>query len=357
MNNVIRSVLHLPADLPWPTDHFTLLGLTESETSPERVESAVMERMGSLRNYQLAHPDEVTEAMNCLARAMVELIRPKPKAQSLDSQQAGVVAATPHVEPVESRTALTIAPEAPATVDAPVALKSEAGSPQGIKPDAPLLELLPESYVFPSEPMPVRLPFEELRKSEPLAARAPNWKEYSPPAQQLADVPRPYPVAPGSRRAARSSRRDAIRVATRYRRLLRAWDAAGTFLGQPEIVAMTRAESIAVLIALGEIESSRWALSEAGPGGSVLSLARNWPNVGAMWELSYAVRESLRDDWLAGRLHLLEKYARCCQTARRHNPCRDIRRQWLKLRYMLPHYISVAACGMAIFIGLVRQFT
>src|SRR5262245_18890381 len=73
MKPFVRSALGLTDSAPWPPDYHTLLGLTPETASPEAVELAVLDRMERLRAYQLAHPDEVTEAMNLLARALGEL--------------------------------------------------------------------------------------------------------------------------------------------------------------------------------------------------------------------------------------------------------------------------------------------
>jgi hypothetical protein len=349
VNDIIRSVLELSAGSPWPPDHLTLVGLSKAEATPARVESAVMERMGRLRNYQLAHPDEVTEAMNRLARAMVELTRPAATVMA-DAERKPA--------PVETPKALELAPELPAGMDSPEVEDDNKSVPRRKVVSAPVLELLPESYVFPSEPAVVRRPFEEMRKTDAPSASPPNWIERVPPVQHLPEASWPYPVAPGSRQAARRSpQRDAIHAAVRYRRLLRAWDSSGTFLAQPEIVAMTRAECVAVLLALSEIESGQWALNENSPGGSVMTFARTRPNVGALWELTFSTRESLRDDWRAGRQHLLGKYQRSRQASQRRRPWRELRRQWLRVRDVLPQATAIAVSGVATVVGLVRLFT
>jgi len=53
----------------WPPDHYALLGLRPGEADPRRIEESVHQRLLRLRPYQLNHPEQVTEAMNRLARA------------------------------------------------------------------------------------------------------------------------------------------------------------------------------------------------------------------------------------------------------------------------------------------------
>jgi hypothetical protein len=75
----ICSALGVPADR-WPPDHYALLGLRPGEVDGSTVEERVLDRMERLRPYQLAHPDEVTDAMNRLAQALNCLSDPAAKA-------------------------------------------------------------------------------------------------------------------------------------------------------------------------------------------------------------------------------------------------------------------------------------
>lgn len=84
MHSLIREALGI-GQAPWPPDYLTLLGLAPHEATPERVELAVLDRMERLRAYQLAHPDEVTEAMNLLARALDALSAAPPAADQAEN--------------------------------------------------------------------------------------------------------------------------------------------------------------------------------------------------------------------------------------------------------------------------------
>jgi hypothetical protein len=84
-NQLIRSWLNLPPE-PWPPDPHTLLGLEPGETNIERIEAHAQERMKQVRHYQWAHPEEATEAMSWLARAVMSLTNPIPPGAAEASQ-------------------------------------------------------------------------------------------------------------------------------------------------------------------------------------------------------------------------------------------------------------------------------
>src|SRR5688572_450782 len=71
----LRDWLKLP-DGPWPPGHYALIGLQPGDGTPEEIEARVLERLELLRRYQLPHPDEATEGMNLLARALDTLTDP-----------------------------------------------------------------------------------------------------------------------------------------------------------------------------------------------------------------------------------------------------------------------------------------
>jgi hypothetical protein len=71
----LRGWLRLP-DGPWPPDFYALIGLPTGIGSSEEIEGRVLERLELLRRYQLPHPDEATEGMNLLARALDTLTDP-----------------------------------------------------------------------------------------------------------------------------------------------------------------------------------------------------------------------------------------------------------------------------------------
>ena len=63
----------------WPPDHYAVLGLTPGEPDVGKIEEHTHDRLARLRQYQLNHPDQVTEAMNRLAEAFSCLTDPAAK--------------------------------------------------------------------------------------------------------------------------------------------------------------------------------------------------------------------------------------------------------------------------------------
>src|SRR5262245_14666698 len=97
---LICAVLGVPVE-PWPPDHYTLIGLSAEEVDAARVEQRVQELSARLRTYQLAHPDEVTDALNRLAQALNCLTNPAAR-RIYDLNFVGTIALAP-VTPVQER--------------------------------------------------------------------------------------------------------------------------------------------------------------------------------------------------------------------------------------------------------------
>src|SRR5262245_65486440 len=66
-------------DGEWPPDHYALIGLEPGIGTPDESEGRVLERLELLRRYQLPHPEEATEGMNLLARALDTLTDPEAR--------------------------------------------------------------------------------------------------------------------------------------------------------------------------------------------------------------------------------------------------------------------------------------
>lgn len=279
LHPLLLDALGLPADTAWPPDPWTLLGLAPSAT-PGEIERAVEERSAALRPYQLAFPQEVTEALNRLAQAY-----------ETASGRPPVMTAPSVAESTASYTVIDTSPD--------------------------------------SVPTPPPAPKKRKRKR-----RRPR------PAELVVTPPR-TPVA----RAVPSTRREQYRLLVEARRRLRQWDAVGTYLADPRLAAMTRAEWIAVIAALRQLED---ALPEEGPGGAVVALARSRPGLVALGEMSFARRELLRDDWRAGRAELLDAMQDCRASLGRP------RARWRRWPPRIPGTLVLAASAAAI--ALIRLF-
>src|ERR1051326_5712862 len=71
-HRLICEWLRLPPDR-WPPDPYQLVGIEPSALTHALLEKRVQQRIELVRRYQLAHPDECTEALNRLAQAYVSL--------------------------------------------------------------------------------------------------------------------------------------------------------------------------------------------------------------------------------------------------------------------------------------------
>src|SRR5262245_3633187 len=139
-HELICSWLDISAD-QWPPNHYALLGLEAGESNIERIEQRVHERFARLRNYQLNHPDQVTEAMNLLAQALLCLTEPTSK-QAYDAVLLGHPPATEAMPPAAQpppTDAAVATPETPAgpPAEAPIIADwATSPPPQQIVPAA-----------------------------------------------------------------------------------------------------------------------------------------------------------------------------------------------------------------------------
>ncbi len=250
-HELICTWLDLPAG-EWPPDHYRLLGLQRGAADAAQIEACVHERLMLVRRYQLTHPEPATEAMNRLAQAFVCLSdRAAKRAYDdalLGNAPAGGAVATAEAAPVP-------APEPAADF---------------VAATAPSAQTLPEA---PSAPAPASAP--------PHAATARE--------ERLA------------RRGLGTKRALYHRVA-QTRRLIRAWEEAGEFLGQPDRRVGRPAEATELIRRLAAVRDLLRdfprLLGEAGqPGYLVVALARQPAVVPMFQTLLPSQREALARDW------------------------------------------------------------
>lgn len=84
---VIQGWLDLPVG-PWPPDPHVLLGVPPGEQNLQLIEERVHQRLAKIRGYQLAFPEQATEAMNRLAQAFWQLTESAKFAQALPPSPA-----------------------------------------------------------------------------------------------------------------------------------------------------------------------------------------------------------------------------------------------------------------------------
>jgi len=292
----------------WPPNHYALLGLEPGEPDVERIEQRVHERLTQLRQYQLSHPEQVTQAMNRLAQAFTCLTDPQAKKAYDATLLAG---AAPLPEP-------PLAPVSADATDDPLAwlygpwseLAAQAPSPP---PPGPV-----QVDWTKAPPPPPRVVPEPPPDAEALAAL--NGLRETP--QPLAEAPLPPPAespppapvdpvveaaqrSPPARRGLGTKRALYYRIA-RTRRLLWAWEQSGKYLNHPTR-RLTRipeaAEFNAQLKTIRDLlRSFPPILGGAGqPGYYVVILARQHLVVPTFRALLPSQREDLARDWRDGR--------------------------------------------------------
>jgi hypothetical protein len=308
----ICSWLGLPAG-SWPPDYYRLLGLEQGESDRARIENQVHERMFLLRCRQLCHPEQVTEAMNLLARAFTCLTDLEAKraydAALVGGRSQASVAMTTEARPlVESVTAEPTDPLA--WLFGPWSSGDSADGPSAT---------VVENWV--SAPPPQRLPVD--------VAQAVVSSAASPEANGVAAHDLPAKVAeaatsqPGpadliarvasspSARQGLHTRRALYQRLAQTRELLRTWNAAGKYLAQPQRRLGRSAEAIELARQLTAIRRQLRdfprLLGEAGqPGFYVLTLASQPRKaiVATFRMLLPSQREMLTRDWRDGLILL-----------------------------------------------------
>jgi hypothetical protein len=292
----------------WPPDHYRLLGLEPEVLDAARIEQQVHDRLEAVRRYQLLHPELVTEAMNRLAQAYVCLTDPEARRAydaSRSGRPTGNGAQPVAVAPPPKRRS-TMVPALPP----PVPAAPEVPPVPQIEPLPVALVAPPLAVPVPPVAVPVEVPPPSAAPEPPLAV--PAVLGAAPPA-----VPPPRPKADPAIEASRSeearrglgTRRALLHRLSATRRLVRTWERAGKYLGNPKrkLGKPTEAtELIAQLAALREaLEGFPPLLGEAGqPGYSVVVLARQPTPVPVFQTLLAGQRDTLAQHWKSGRQFL-----------------------------------------------------
>jgi hypothetical protein len=355
---VIFTWLGLPP-VGWPPDHYQLLGLNQGESDVQRIEQEVHQRMERVRRYQLSHPEQATEVMNRLAQALVCLTDPKGKkaydaflgigVSAAEKSRPAAAVVFSRLLPVRSR-AGTATPSAPAVLTRP-----ENG--QSSFPPAPLPEVarsLPQTPLpqgvngdktsSPATPPPSRgrdgrsesgsrtvldldtktvppvapaqaaenEPEEPVALPEPANGQAPapvangatpsSAILVSAPADPVFETAR---TSPAAKRGLGTKRALYTRIA-HTRQLLRAWEQAGKYLGQPKRRLTRPAEETFLVNQLDAIrdllEDFPAFLGQPGqPGQHVAAISRQQLVLQTFKMLDGHQREALARDWRAGR--------------------------------------------------------
>jgi hypothetical protein len=275
-HELICEWLGLPGET-WPPDHYRLLGLEPGESDAERIEQHVHDRLDAVRHYQMAHPEQATEAMNRLAQAYVCLTAPASK-KAYDAVLFGT---------------------APAVALALAVAESPAAKPERPDPLAWLFgPALPRSLLATPPPLQ-RLPALPSLAETPKPADAEEPKEPVDPLIAAAQLSKPARRGLGAKRALYGRV-----VATR--KLSRIWGRLGMYI-EPVQRRLSRSVDGPELERLLQemtslLERFPRLIGEAGqPGYLLVTLSLRDDVIRGFQALDAAQREAISRDWAAGR--------------------------------------------------------
>lgn len=345
----LRTWLKLP-DGPWPPDHYVLIGLSVGAGTSQEIEGRVLERLELLRRYQLPHPDEATEGMNLLARALdtlsdpdarkaydrslglkrVTKVEPAPVAADDDDYFANLFADVPASEPE---------PAEPAPADEPALPDPIIQLPEVV--DEPDIDDDPELLDEPAvEPLPeaiiLSVPAAVARLEEPIAAK---------------------PTRP------KSPRREIYADLARVRKVLRVFERARPYLTDTDRTLMRRTDTLALMGCLAELRPLLHTVADLiaapkRPGNLVAALARQRLQFDTFRSLLPDQRDSLARDFRAAHYRLAGYYDDLRDEIRRLTE-KDWSRRVLRptLQYIgdHPEWLLVPVALLALVVALVRS--
>jgi hypothetical protein len=317
-HELICTWLGLPPG-DWPPDHYRLLGLEPGESDAARIEKEVHARLETVRRYQLLHPELVTEAMNRLAQAYVCLTDPDAR-RAYDAARLGRSSGNGTRPAAAAPTRIRPAPAAPTPVpvvpvpvpepERPAPPVPEVESPPAAPPAPPKAEPAPPAAVPPEAPPPPVAPETPVVLPAVVAEALPAAPAPPPPQPQPQPRPKADPIVEASRSAAArrglGTRRALYQRLALTRRLMRAWDRAGKYLGNPRRKLTKPAEATELINRLKAVREALDdfppLLGQAGqPGYSVVVLARQAAPVPIFQTLLPGQRETLAQHWKGGR--------------------------------------------------------
>jgi hypothetical protein len=342
----LRGWLNL-SDGPWPPDHYALIGLPPGTGSPEEIEARVLERLELLRRYQLPHPDEATEGMNLLARALDTLTDPDARREydrSIGLRPKTKVEAPPLPADDDLNTLFPGIPLLPAEPDGPAPVE-EPIFPDEIhllpladeEPDVddepeifdePTVEAIPEAILLPVPPAVAKLEEEHARPARPKSPRRAIYAELA-----------------------------------RVRKVLRVWERARPYLTDTDRTFTRRTDALALMGCLAELRPLLHTVSDLiaaprRPGNLVAALARQRLQFDTFRSLLPDQRDALARDFRAAHYRLAGYYDDLRDEVRRLTE-KDWTRTVLNplLRYLAdrPEWLLLPVALSALAIAVVRS--
>jgi hypothetical protein len=340
-------------DGDWPPNHYRLLGLPNGEGEADEIEMRVLQRMETLRNYQLLHPELVTEGMNRLAQALNCLTELEARQQY--DRTIGV-RSSERKSFVQEPSPIIVKPEVPQNVlpdeiplplipeledeDSPrrqrkmesVLLEREGQSSGSIPPTRPRRRRTPRE-----EPIPEAVFVEEeAQEDEPLvlevAARerkkkAPKLPPLQLPAELFSTRENEKPSLP-QRSVVREGvpnrlllLRTQYRELVRIRKVIRVWEQIRNSLAAADREREEPVEYVNLLIALEELlplvpQLGHLIGGRDEPGYFIVSLAKRPAPLELLRTMTPSQRESLTQDCRAAHYRLVDAYRRLRATLR-----------------------------------------
>ena len=344
----LRGWLKLP-DGPWPPNHYALIGMKPGEGSPVEIESLVLERLELLRRYQLPHPDEATEGMNLLARALDTLTDPEERLKYDAKLGLKAPARVEEPAPLVHDTLNTLFPGLPP-------LPSLTGRRPFVFDEEPIL---PEAILLPEVEYEANIDDEPEFLDEP-ALPAAILLPVPPPIARLDDS-----KAREERRSLRpkSPKREVYADLARVRKVLRIWERARPLFGDVEQTFLRRTEMLALMSCLAELRpllSTVPDLIATGrrPGAIVAALARQRLMFDTLRSLLPDQREALAKDFRGAHYRLAGYYDELRDEVSRMN-----QQTWMRstgrpmLRYLAnhPEWLILPLGILALIVSVVRS--
>lgn len=372
---LLRQWLQLEPEGPWPPPAGELLGLPPKTSpaasvplEPGEIEARVLQRLNWLRPYQLKYPELVTEGMNRLAQAFLELTQRSrnvtpaqpasvekpafPSESEAESGQPEAVADTPLEVPESASSSAAPFPPSeagPVPSAEPASLASHAAraaaesfpsplpvaeGPAGTAPATPGRQDMP----LPAEstgglPTPPPLP-------TPPHPVAPVPPPLPTPTYPLAPLPPPSPALPLSREAGpfaeRQRRRALSRRLVQLRRLHRAWEEVGEILANAPVLdnplSLLRFHAVHRRLrdSLHHLPDL-WPLAGTANGAQAAALLRQEQAVPILRELEPEQRLRFLLDWRRGEQYLAGLYQQLREQLQAERQARQRRRRWTRL--------------------------
>ena len=343
----LRGWLKLDGGL-WPPDHYALIGLKAGAGTPEDIEARVLERLELLRRYQLQSPDEATEGMNLLARALDTLTDPEGRKRY--DRSIGIKSPT-RVEPppLADEKLNSLFPGVPLL---PAKEDEQTFDDEPILPQAIVLPSMDDELDVDDDPdfiedvVPPDLPAAILLPVlPPVAKLADDERDERPPRRPL------------------SPRRELYADLARVRKILRVFERARPYLTDADRTFARRTDALALMGCLAELRPLLPTVTDLiasgnRPGGIVASLARQRLVFDTFRSLLPSQRETLAKDFRAAHYRLAGYYDDLRDEARRYTEkdwMRSVGRPVLKYLADHPEWLILPVALMALAVALVRS--